>query len=274
MKRILKNRACISIFIFILLVVFLYFAERLAPFDPNAIDMAKRLQAPGAEHILGTDSLGRDLFSRILAGASTTVGNSLVILAACLAVGIPLGLISGYAGGRVDWIMMRLVDTSMTFPDYIVAIVLSGLLGPGTVNLVIAIVMVKWFAYTKLVRSIVLTEKSKEYIASAKLNGLNAASILFKHLIPHVTGNVVALAVVDIGKIILMIASLSYIGLGVQPPQAEWGSMLSEGRSFFSTAPYLMVVPGLAILLVVLMVNIFGSQVASYFDITSKRRQA
>lgn len=271
MKERLKDKSFISGVALIIILILLLSGEVFAPYPPNQVDMSIRLQPMSSEHLLGTDFLGRDIFSRILAGANTTVGTSLIILFACLAVGIPLGLISGYVGGRLDWFLMRLVDTSMTFPDYIVAIVLSGLLGAGTINLVIAIVAVKWFAYARLVRSIVLTEKSKEYIATAKLDGLKSATILRKHLIPHIASSVSALAVVDIGKIILMIASLSYIGLGVQPPDAEWGSMLNEGRSFFVSAPHLMVVPGLAILLVVLMVNVFGNRISNSFDIKNKK---
>lgn len=256
---------------FLLILLLLLLGEKLAPYPPNDVDMSLRLQPLSAQHLLGTDHLGRDILSRILAGAHTTVGVSLSALFACLAVGVPLGLIAGYAGGRLDWSIMRLVDASMMFPDYIVAIVLSGILGAGTFNLIIAIVAVKWFGYARLVRSIVMAEKSKEYIASARLSGRSAAAILYHHLIPHVASSVSALAVVDIGKIILMIASLSYIGLGIQPPNAEWGSMLNEGRSFFISAPYLMIVPGAAILMVVLLVNVFGAAFADRFDTSTQK---
>jgi peptide/nickel transport system permease protein len=271
MKNIIKDKSAWSALFLVIILVLLLSGERFAPYPPNEVDMSIRLQPLSSAHFLGTDFLGRDIFSRILAGANNTVGTSMMVLFACLAVGVPLGLISGYIGGRVDWIIMRLVDASMMFPDYIVAIVLSGLLGAGTMNLIIAIVVVKWFAYARIVRSIVLAEKSKEYIATAKLDGLKSSTILWKHLFPHVASSVTALAVVDIGKIILMIASLSYLGLGVQPPNAEWGSMLNEGRSYFVSAPYLMIVPGLAILLVVLITNIFGNSFANRFDIKNQQ---
>lgn len=260
-----------NIIILSVIILMLIFAKYLAPYPPNAINMSEMLQKPSLKHILGTDYLGRDVLSRILDGANTTVTVSLIILVIIIVVGVSLGLLSGYIGGRLDWIVMRLVDASMALPDYIIAIVLSGVLGAGTVNLIVAVCAVKWFSYARMSRSIVISEKQKEYILSAKINGLKSPAILWKHLIPHVASHVAALAVVDVGKTILMIASLSYLGLGVQPPKAEWGLMLNEGRDYFTSAPYLMIMPGLAIFLVVMVVNIYGNRIAKRFDITNQR---
>ncbi|MBC2397227.1 ABC transporter permease subunit [Clostridium tetanomorphum] len=246
--------------------------KKFTPYDPNLVDMSIRLQSPSAEHILGTDNLGRDVFSRVLAGAWTTVGTGIIILMLSLLIGIPIGLLSGYVGGRIDWIIMRFIDAFLAFPDYIVAIVLSGVLGSGTFNLILAIVAVKWVRYARLVRSTVKSEKMKDYIFMAKLNGMGTISILGKHLIPHVLGNVMAVATMDMGKIIIMIASLSYIGLGVQPPNPEWGSMLNEGRTFFQSAPYLMIAPGLAIVIVVLAVNLFGDSIGKQYSTNRQKR--
>ncbi|MDZ5473781.1 nickel transporter permease [Bacillus sp. 31A1R] len=243
----------------------------LVPFDPNHVDMGNRLQPISVEHLLGTDHLGRDLFSRILVGAQTTVGTSIFVLSIALLIGIPIGLISGYIGGRIDRMMMRVVDAFLAFPDYLVAIVLSGLLGPGMINLVIAIVTVKWVGYTRLVRSTVLSEKQKDYIAGAKINGLSSFQILLKHMIPHILGNVMVLATLDIGKIILMIAALSYIGLGAQPPSPEWGAMLNEGKSFFYNAPQLMIIPGLSIMIIVFIFNLLGDYLRDRFDVKDQK---
>ncbi|MBY6038408.1 ABC transporter permease subunit [Fictibacillus nanhaiensis] len=243
----------------------------IAPYDPNHVTMKERLLPISSEHWLGTDHLGRDIFSRILVGARTTVGTSLLILMCSLLIGIPIGLFSGYIGGRFDRVLMKIVDAFMAFPDYIFAIVLSGLLGPGMFNLIFAIVIVKWVGYTRLVRSTVITEKHKEYVLLAKINGLRSFQILKKHMIPHIMGNVLVLATLDLGKIILMIAALSYIGLGAQPPTAEWGSMLNEGKAFFYNAPLLMVIPGLAIMLFVLMSNLLGDYLRDKFDVKSKK---
>ncbi len=251
-------------------ILFMAVAKYLSPYPPNEVDMANRFGTFSLSHLLGTDYMGRDMLSRILYGASTTVITSLIILFLSVLLGLVLGLLAGYIGGKFDWFVMRLVDTCMIFPDYIIAIVLSGVLGAGSVNMIIAIVVTKWFGYARLVRSIVLEEKGKEFVAIAKINGLNAPKILYKHILPYVMGSVVALGVVDVGKIILMIASLSYLGLGVQPPDPEWGAMLNEGRTYFTTHAQLMIVPGMAIFLSVFTVNFFGNRITDYFDVYQK----
>lgn len=250
----------ISAFAFLLL-------PYLAPHDPLAIDPANRLLPLSSEHILGTDHLGRDVLSRILHGGQSTVGISLVIMIIVLSIGVPIGIIAGGTGGIFDRLFMRITDAFMTFPDFMVAIVLSGLLGPGLLNLMMAIIVVKWTSYARLVRSTVIEEKEKNYILVAELNGVHPFAILIRHLFPHVIGNVLVLATLDIGKVMLMIASLSYIGLGAQPPSPEWGAMLNEGRAYFQLAPQLMLAPGLAIVLVVLATNLFGDRLRDHYDV-------
>nr|WP_092070806.1 nickel transporter permease [Dendrosporobacter quercicolus]NSL48377.1 ABC transporter permease subunit [Dendrosporobacter quercicolus DSM 1736]SDM14913.1 peptide/nickel transport system permease protein [Dendrosporobacter quercicolus] len=248
-----------------LLLLVILFGPWLAPHDPNLVDLSKRLQPPGAEHWFGTDQLGRDMLSRILTGGQTTVGISMAALGLAILVGVPVGLLAGYWGGRVDWALMRLVDAFMAFPEYIVAIVISGLLGAGFLNLMFAILVVKWVGYARLVRSVVLQEKSKDYLLVAKISGAGAVTTLRRHLIPHVLGPVLALATLDIGKVILLVAALSYIGLGVQPPHPEWGSMLNEGRAYFTRDAYLMIVPGLSIFVVVFVMNLLGNRLVAKF---------
>lgn len=241
------------------------------PFDPLRTDMANRLQPISLQHWLGTDHLGRDIFSRMIAGAKATVGTALAAILISVFIGVPVGLVSGFFGGRLDRMIMRIVDAVMAFPDYIVAIVLSGLLGPGLMNLILAIVAVKWVGYARLVRSTVFSEKQKDYIALAELTGLGSGAILKKHLLPHVLGNVSVLATLDIGKTVLMIAALSYIGLGAQPPYPEWGAMLNDGKHYFLHAPQLMVIPGLAIMFIVLLSNLYGDRLRDRFDVKHKK---
>jgi len=254
--------------VFLLIILF---GPWLAPMDPNLVDLASRIQVPNWDHWLGTDQLGRDQLSRILTGGQTTVGISLLALALAMLVGVPIGLFAGYWGGKVDWALMRLVDAFMAFPEYIVAIVISGLLGSGFFNLLFAILIVKWVGYARLVRSVVFQEKSKDYLLVAKISGASSYATLWRHLIPHVVGPVLALATLDIGKVILLVASLSYIGLGIQPPHPEWGSMLNEGRAYFVRDSYLMIVPGVAIFLVVFVMNILGNRLVEKFG--SDRRE-
>ena len=274
MIHLLKSPKVMNSIFFIAIATFLMSVSYVVPYDPDHVNMKDRLLPISAEHWLGTDHLGRDIFSRIIVGAKTTIGASLVILASALIIGIPVGLISGYLGGKLDRLIMRVVDAFMAFPDYIVAIVLSGLLGPGTLNLVIAIVIVKWVGYARLVRSTVITEKQKEYVALARVNGLSSFQILRKHMIPHIVGNVMVLATLDMGKIILMIAALSYIGLGAQPPAPEWGAMLNDGKAFFYNAPQLMFIPGLAIMIFVLMANVIGDYLRDKYDVKNQKGSA
>lgn len=256
----------VGVFLIILII-----APHITPFDPAQVNMGDRLKPISLEHFLGTDHLGRDIFSRILVGAQTTVGTSFLILAISLLLGVPIGLVSGYLGGRLDRFLMRIVDAFMAFPDYIAAIILSGLLGPGLFNLVFAIVMVKWVGYARLARSTVLSEKQKDYILMAKINGVGPMNILRRHMIPHVIGNVMVLATLDAGKIILMIASLSYIGLGAQPPTPEWGAMLNEAKAFFYNAPHLMLIPGLSIMVIVLIFNLLGDSLRDHYDVKNQK---
>ena len=272
-----RNKTLNNKMVFVLFIAFLllmYFAENMAPFPPNEINMLNRFAEFSWEHLLGTDYLGRDVLSRIMAGASTTVITSLLILICSVTIGVTLGLIAGFLGGTLEWIIMRLVDTCMIFPSHILAIVLTGILGGGIFNLVVSVAFIKWFAYARLCRSIVLAEKQKDYISVAKISGVSTGKLLWKHLIPHVTGNVIALAIVDIGKIVLIIAFLSFLGLGIKPPQAEWGSMLSEGRVYFALYPRLMVVPGMALFLSVLVFNLFGSYITAIFDVKKNVEKA
>ncbi len=261
----------ILVIVLLSISLFLFIAPIVAPYDPLKVEMGSRLLPISSEHWLGTDHLGRDILSRLLVGAQVTVGSTFLILFLSIAIGLPFGLISGYVGGWVDRVLMRIVDAILAFPDYIVAIVLTGLLGPGLSNLVISVIIVKWVKYTRLVRGTVLSEKYADYIAMAKVNGLNPFQILTKHIIPHVMGNVLVLATLDIGKTILLIASLSYIGLGNQPPNPEWGSMLNEGKQFFYNEPQLMFIPGIAIVIVVLFFNLFGDKLRDYYDVKNKQ---
>lgn len=235
--------------------------------DADNVDLTAQLMPMSLDHPFGTDHLGRDVLTRILLGTQLTVGYAFMALLAAVAIGLPIGLLAGYKGGVVERIFMRIADAFLAFPDTIVAIVLSGLLGPGIENLLLAIVFVKWVNYARLVRSTVVSERQKEYIAMAKINGLGDGKIIRKHLFPHIIGNVLVLASLDLGKIILLISSLSYIGLGAQPPAPEWGAMLNDARPYFQTFPSLMIYPGLAIVTVVLISNVLGDYLRDKFDV-------
>lgn len=258
---------CVGLVFAVVIYAFFYLQH-----DPTLTNLDGRLQGMSLQHPLGTDQLGRDLLTRLLLGGQQTIGYSLLALIVALIIGIPFGLISGYKRGLVDRVFMRIADGFLSFPDTIVAIVLSGLLGPGIGNLVLAIVMVKWVSYARLVRSTVLSESQKDYVMIARINGLSSSKIMRKHLFPHIVGHVLVLASLDLGKIILLISAFSYIGLGAQPPIPEWGAMLNDSRPYFQSRPELMIYPGLAIVVVVLLTNMLGDYLRDHFDVKKEVR--
>ena len=265
-----KRIVMIAVAVFLVLLII---GPWIAPQDPNLTATADKLQGPSAAHWFGTDDLGRDVFSRILTGGLTTVGLSALALGISILIGVPLGLLSGYLGGRTDWALMRAVDIFLALPEYIVAMIIAGLMGQGFGNLLLAILIIKWVGYTRLTRSVVMQEKAKDYLMVSTISGASTLSIMRRHLLPHIVGPVMALATVDIGKVILLVASLSYLGLGVQLPSAEWGAMLNEAQMFFTQAPHLMVAPGLAIFLVVCAANWLGDQLQILYAISGERKE-
>ena len=265
-----KRIVMIAVAVFLVLLII---GPWIAPQDPNLTATADKLQGPSTAHWLGTDDLGRDVFSRILTGGLTTVGLSAMALGISILIGVPLGLLSGYLGGRTDWALMRVVDIFLALPEYIVAMIITGLMGQGFGNLLLAILIIKWVGYTRLTRSVVMQEKAKDYLMVSTISGASTLSIMRRHLLPHIVGPVMALATVDIGKVILLVASLSYLGLGVQLPSAEWGAMLNEAQTFFTQAPHLMLAPGLAIFLVVCSANWLGDQLQSLYAISGERKE-
>ena len=265
-----KRIVMIAVAVFLVLLII---GPWIAPQDPNLTATADKLQGPSAAHWFGTDDLGRDVFSRILTGGLTTVGLSALALGISILIGVPLGLLSGYLGGRTDWALMRAVDIFLALPEYIVAMIIAGLMGQGFGNLLLAILIIKWVGYTRLARSVVMQEKAKDYLMVSTISGASTFSIMRRHLLPHIVGPVMALATLDIGKVILLVASLSYLGLGVQLPSAEWGAMLNEAQMFFTQAPHLMVAPGLAIFLVVCAANWLGDQLQILYAISGERKE-
>ena len=265
-----KRIVMIAVAVFLVLLII---GPWIAPQDPNLTATADKLQGPSAAHWFGTDDLGRDVFSRILTGGLTTVGLSAMALGISILIGVPLGLLSGYLGGRTDWALMRAVDIFLALPEYIVAMIIAGLMGQGFGNLLLAILIIKWVGYTRLARSVVMQEKAKDYLMVSTISGASTFSIMRRHLLPHIVGPVMALATLDIGKVILLVASLSYLGLGVQLPSAEWGAMLNEAQMFFTQAPHLMVAPGLAIFLVVCAANWLGDQLQILYAISGERKE-
>jgi len=242
----------------------------LSPHDPVTVQMTKRLQPPSWEYPLGTDHFGRCLMARLAAGAKTTLSMASLALACIILIGVPVGMIAGYAGGRVDAVVMRMVDGAGALPSFLVAVATTGFLGPSLPLLILSVVLVKWTGYARVVRTIVLSEREKEYILAARVAGCGTWTILCRHLLPQAVPSVLVLAAFDVGKIILTISSLSYLGLGAQPPTPEWGAMLNDGRPYFQTVPALMVYPGLAIFLTVAASHLIAEGLRDMMDVRAQ----
>lgn len=248
------------------LLVIAAFADKLVPYDPYEQNLNNLLAAPDGVHLLGTDRYGRDMLSRVIMGSRTTVYSALLLVAVIMAVGTAAGIISGYCGGKLDSILMRVSDVFLAFPGMVFAIAVAGVIGGGILNAVIALACISWPKYARLARSQILTIKDAPYIAAAKLAGSGTGKIIFKHLLPNIAGPIIVTAVLDIGTMIMEIAGLSFLGLGAMPPAAEWGSMMSNGRSMLQTSPWVILAPGAAIFITVMIFNLLGDTVRDVLD--------
>lgn len=254
----------------IILVIVLFmaiFANWITPYDPEEANLADSLcKAMEKGHILGTDKLGRDLLSRLIAGTRSSIVNAFLIVGFEMAVGIPIGLICGYYGGHIDGIIMRIWDVVCSLPSLLLAFVLVAAFGKGTYSGVIAMGIVYTPLTAKLARSLIITEKSQVYVEAAKSLGYSDFRIIFIHILPNCITTMVAQLTLDIGTAIVAMASLSYLGLGVQPPKSDWGSLLKDGMTMIYQQPMLLVAPAAAIMTTSISINIFSDGIQSYLD--------
>jgi peptide/nickel transport system permease protein len=240
-------------------------APLLAPADPTA-QIARRLLDPSSEHLMGTDELGRDVFSRILFGSRISLYVGFVSVSIAVLLGVTTGVLSGFYGGHVDTIAMRFVDIVLAFPALVLAIMIAGLLGPNLTNAMLAIGVVYAPAFARVARGSVLTLKSEPYIEAARVVGSTNGHIIVRHMLPNIVAPLIVLATLSLSTAILTEASLSFLGLGVQPPQPSWGTMLNSGRKVMEIAPWVVIFPGLAIMLVVQGFNFFGDGLRDALD--------
>lgn len=232
--------------IVVLWVILAIGAPVFAPADPNAINLTALLQPPGAEHLLGTDHLGRDVLSRVLYAARIDIWMGVAGVIPPLLIGVTVGLASGYAGGMVDAVMMRLVDITVAFPFFVLVIAIVGILGPGLFNYFVALALVGWVSYARLVRAEVLVLKNKEFITAAQVLGYRPSIIMAQHVLPNTFPVILVYATTDAVLVLLAGASLGFLGLGVQPPTPEWGAMIADGQPYVVNAWWICFFPGLA----------------------------
>ena len=241
-------------------------APVIAPYDPTHAAMIDAFLEPGAQHLFGTDKLGRDCFSRVLYGARASLTGVLVLVASVFVVGTTMGVVSGYFGGKVDMVIMRISDMMVSFPGMILAIAIAGIMGGSLVNAVFALTIVSWTKYARLSRSMVLKVKRRDFVEAAIVNGGTPGHILWVHILPNILPMMVITAAADIGALMMELAGLSFLGFGSQPPAPEWGLMLNEGRQQLQTAPWLMFFPGLAIFVTVVVFNLWGDNLRDVLD--------
>jgi peptide/nickel transport system permease protein len=255
-----------GITIFSVVVLCAILAPWLAPYDPNAINFPDKLMAPGMQHLMGTDALGRDMFSRILFGAQKSLMIGVVVLAVSLAIGIPIGLVAGYFGGKIDTLLMRFSDIFLAFPPLLLPIAITAALGSGLTNAMLALA-ISWFPwYARIMRGSVMTVKHNLYIDSARAMGVGHVRIMLQHALPNSLTPSIVQASMDFGYAILAAASLSFIGIGAKPPTIEWGLMVALSRSKFLDYWWTAAAPGLAIFLTVMSINLVGDGIRDMLD--------
>jgi len=266
LRSLLQNGMAMGGFsIIIFWAVVAIFAGVISPYTPYEQKVADRLQPPSAEHYFGTDELGRDVFSRVVYGARISLPIGLIVIVFAMTVGSLLGATAGYVGGIFDLVVMRFADITLAFPSIVLALAIAAVLGPSIRNAVIAMILVWWPEYSRLMRGQVLSVKNNEYVTAAVVVGVKRQRILLSHILPNTFAPILVKASLDAGSAILNIAALSFIGLGAVPPTAEWGAMISAGRYKFYNW-WLTTFPGLAVLTVVLGFNFFGDGVRDAFD--------
>ncbi len=238
----------------------------LTPYDPTAQTLANRLQGPSLAYPFGTDQLGRDVLTRIVYGARISLGIAILVTTIRVVIGTTVGLVAGSVGGWVDEALMRLVDIQLAFPGLVLALVIAGILGPSLTNVMIALAVVGWATYARVVRGSVLSVKEREYVAASQLMGTPRHRVARRHLLPNVINPVIVLATLNLGTVVLATAGLSFIGLGAQPPTPEWGTMIAGGRDHLRSAWWIVNAPGIAIMLTVLGFNLLGDGLRDLLD--------
>jgi len=269
-----QNRmALLGGIIIIVLVLVAIFAPQLSPHDPVKASLDERLTGPCEKYPLGTDHLGRCVLSRLLYGARITLPVGIIVVGVAATIGIVLGIISGFYGRVLDEIIMRLVDAMLSFPTIFLALAIAGTLGPGFYNIIIAIIVVEWTRYARVMRSSILSVKESHYVEAAKSLGASDFYVVTRHILPNAIIPIVVVATLGMAPVILTAASLGFLGFGVQPPTPEWGMMLSEGRLFMRKAPYLTIIPGLAIMVTILAFNLFGDGLRDALDPRAREKK-
>ena len=269
-QKVKKQRIQMKIFLFTALAAALLlitiFAKYICPYDPYAQDLTQAMQPPSAAHLMGTDTYGRDMLSRVLIGAQTSISSTFALVAIITVFGTVVGIFCGYYGGIVDSVMMRISDVCLAFPGLVFAMAVAAILDGGVRNAVIALALISWPKYSRIARGQTLSVKNLPYMQASQMAGDSVLQMIFRHVLPNIAGPILVTSMLDIGTMMMEIAGLSFLGLGAQPPVAEWGSMMSSGRSMLQTYPWIVLSPGLAIFISVVIFNLLGDTIRDYMD--------
>lgn len=269
-QKVKKNRIWMKLIVFAglaaALLLITIFAKYICPYDPYAQDLMQAMQPPSAAHLMGTDTYGRDMLSRVLIGAQTSISSTFALVAIITVFGTVVGIFCGYYGGIVDSVMMRISDVCLAFPGLVFAMAVAAILDGGVRNAVIALALISWPKYSRIARSQTLSIKNLPYMQASQLAGDSVLQMIFRHVLPNIAGPILVTSMLDIGTMMMEIAGLSFLGLGAQPPVAEWGSMMSSGRSMLQTYPWIVLSPGLAIFVSVVIFNLLGDSIRDYMD--------
>ena len=269
-QKVKKNQIRMKLIVFAglaaALLLITIFAKYICPYDPYAQDLTQAMQPPSAVHLMGTDTYGRDMLSRVLIGAQTSISSTFALVAIITVFGTVVGIFCGYYGGIVDSVMMRISDVCLAFPGLVFAMAVAAILDGGVRNAVIALALISWPKYSRIARGQTLSIKNLPYMQASQLAGDSVLQMIFRHVLPNIAGPILVTSVLDIGTMMMEIAGLSFLGLGAQPPVAEWGSMMSSGRSMLQTDPWIVLSPGLAIFVSVVIFNLLGDTIRDYMD--------
>ena len=274
-QKIKRSHTKTKLWVFLSLVIILLlvalFSEQLAPYDPYEQNLKEAMQPPSAQHLMGTDRHGRDMFSRVLVGAKTSIYSTLSLVMVISVFGTLVGTLCGFYGGKVDTIVMRISDVCLAFPGLVFAMAVAALLGGGIGNAVIALAVISWPKYSRVARSQTLALKNSPFIHAARLSGCTSGQLIRRHILPNILGPILVTAMLDIGTMLMELAGLSFLGLGAKPPTAEWGNMMSSGRSMLQMYPWIVLSPGVGIFISVVLFNLLGDTVRDYLDPKNSR---
>nr|MBO6295451.1 ABC transporter permease [Schwartzia sp. (in: firmicutes)] len=267
-NKFLSNRGFVlfSVLAIIIILIAVFAPVLSGGIDPTAGDLKDAIMAPDATHICGTDKMGRDIYSRVLYGARISLVSTFILVALVFVIGTALGVISGYFGGWVDAVIMRIADMMIAFPGLVLAIAVAGMLGASMRNAIIAIAIVTWPKYARMARSLVLKIRHTDFVYAAIVTGSSTWRMLWKYMLPNTITTLVITAATDIGGRMMELSELSFLGFGAQPPTPEWGAMLNEGRDFMQSAPWMMIYPGFAIFITVVVFNMLGDNLRDILD--------